>query len=113
MVKRLIFVKLAGIWFVHIPDYPGSPEDLAMVEGADVLCDIIDTDDVGYIVSDISTEPFDDLIIGRNEYTLDFVNTTEDIGANYKLREYKLDVWLCNVVKYLFGEFPVTFYIRV
>jgi hypothetical protein len=29
------------------------------------------------------------------------------------MRELKLDVWLCNVTKYVFGEFPATIYIKV
>lgn len=113
MVKKLQFIKLAGVWFVHIPDYPGDPGDLAMVEGADVLCDILDTNDIGYISAYVSTEPMSPEFSKYSDYTLDFINTTEDFGANYKLREFKLDVWLCNVVTYLFGEFPVTFYIRI
>ena len=41
MEKKLIFVKLAGKWFVLLPDYPGDPMDLEMVSGADTLCETI------------------------------------------------------------------------
>lgn len=116
MEKKLNFIKLAGKWFVHLPDYPGHYSDLEMVLGADVLCDMIDTLDIGYITATISTESKESNFVTK-EYVLDFVNSTvsngEQDGANYRLREWKLDVWLCNVTKYIFGEFPVTIYIRV
>lgn len=112
MIKELNFVKLANRWYAQIPDFPGDTADLEMVEGADVLCDMLDPSD-GIIKATLSDEPFDDLQIPSAEYTLDFVNSTEDIGANYRCREYKLDVWLCNVTKYVFEEFPLTIYIRV
>ena len=116
MEKKLTFVKLAGKWFVHLPDYPGHYSELEMVLGADVMCDMIDTLDTGYITATISTEPKESNFTIK-EYVLDFVNSTvsngEQDGANYRLREWKLDVWLCNVTKYVFGEFPATIYIRV
>lgn len=116
MEKKLNFVKLAGKWFVRLPDYPGHYSDLEMVLGADVMCDMIDTHDIGYITVIVSTEPSENQFTTK-EYTLDFVNSTtsngEQDGANYRMREYKLDVWLCNVTKYVFGEFPATIYIRV
>lgn len=116
MEKKLNFIKLAGKWFVHLPDYPGHYSELEMVLGADVMCDMIDTHDIGYITVIVDTEPSENHFTAR-EYTLDFVNSTtsngEQDGANYRMREFKLDVWLCNVTKYVFGEFPATIYIRV
>ena len=116
MEKKLTFIKLAGKWFIHLPDYEGHYSELEMVLGADVLCDMIDTFDTGYITATISTEPKESNFTTK-EYVLDFVNSTvsngEQDGANYRLREWKLDVWLCNVTKYVFGEFPATIYIRI
>ena len=116
MEKKLKFIKLAGSWFVHLPDYPGHYSELEMVLGADVMCDMIDTFETGNITVTVSDEPSDSIFSTR-EYILDFVNSTtsngEQDGANYRLREYKLDVWLCNVTKYVFGEFPATIYIVV
>jgi hypothetical protein len=116
MEKKLNFVKLAGRWFVRLSDYPGHYSDLEMVLGADVMCDMIDTFETGNITVTVSDEPFDSMFSTR-EYILDFVNSTtsngEQDGANYRMREYKLDVWLCNVTKYVFGEFPATIYIVV
>ena len=116
MEKKLNFVKLAGKWFVHLPNYPGHYSELEMVLGADVMCDMIDTHDIGYITVIVSTEPSENQFTTK-EYTLDFVNSTtsngEQDGANYRMREFKLDVWLCNVTKYVFGKFPATIYIKI
>lgn len=116
MTKKLKFIKLAGKWFVHLPNYPGHYLDLEMVLGADVMCDMIDTFETGSIAVTVSTEPKESNFTTK-EYVLDFVNSTvsngEQDGANYRLREWKLDVWLCNVAKYVFGEFPATIYIRL
>ena len=116
MEKKLNFVKLAGKWFVHLPDYPGHYSELEMVLGADVMCDMIDTFETGSIAVTVSDEPFDS-IFNTREYILDFVNSTtsngEQDGANYRMREFKLDIWLCNVTKYVFGKFPATIYIKI
>ena len=117
MEKKLNFIKLAGSWFVHLPNYPGHYSELEMVLGADVMCDMIDTFETGNIAVTISDKPFENTNFTTKTYILDFVNSTisngEQDGANYRLLEYKLDMWLCNVTKYVFGEFPATFYIRV
>ena len=45
MIKnKLNFVRLSNKWFVHISDFPGEVDELEMVDGADPLCDKIDTD---------------------------------------------------------------------
>ena len=114
MEKKLTFIKLAGKWFIHLPDYEGHYSELEMVLGADVLCDMVDTFDIGYITATVSDEPKESNFTTK-EYVLDFVNSTvsngEQDGANYRLREWKLDVWLCNVTKHLFETFPNNFYI--
>lgn len=99
MEKKLTFIKLAGKWFIHLPDYEGHYSELEMVLGADVLCDMVDTFDIGYITATVSDEPKESNFTTK-EYVLDFVNSTvsngEQDGANYRLREWKLDVWLCK-----------------
>lgn len=109
------FVKLANRWYAQLPNYPGKVEDLEMVLGADVLLDIIDSKETGTASLEIYTseEEFTKYNIILPNYTIDFVETTGDDGANYRLREYKHDLWLCNVTKYVFGEFPLTIYIKV
>lgn len=110
MEKEISFVKLAGKWFAHFPDYPKSPDDLEMVMGADVMCEMLDVNNTGFITIHVSDKLFEDLITTR-EYVLDFVDITGDEGAYYKLRNFDLDVWLCNITKYALGYFPQNIYI--
>ena len=58
MEKKLNFIKLAGSWFVHLPNYPGHYSEIEMVLGADVMCDMIDTFDTGSIAVTISDKAF-------------------------------------------------------
>lgn len=51
--KRVSFVKLSNKWFAHIPDFPSEVEELEMVEGADTLCDKLDTNRCGFITVEI------------------------------------------------------------
>lgn len=111
----LKFVKLAGFWFVHLPEYEGDPSDLTMVMGADVLCDMLDKDEDGLVEVFVTTKE-DECTVPP--YIIDFVNSTEGAdgeqdGANYRMRDWKLDLWLCNVTKYVLGEFPATIYIQL
>lgn len=101
MTKDLRFVKLAGIWFAHIPDYPGDPGDLVMVEGADTLCDSLDNGD-GIIDTVIS----DDEDLGG--FKLNFEREECD-GAVYEVNSRL--IWLCSVTKYVFNHFPKTIYV--
>lgn len=42
MRKTFEFVKVGGVQFYWWPDYDGTPEELAMVGGADELLDSLD-----------------------------------------------------------------------
>lgn len=42
MRKTFEFVKVGGVWFYWWLDYDGTPEELAMVGGADELLDSLD-----------------------------------------------------------------------
>ena len=72
MEKKLNFIKLAGKWFVHLPDYPGHYSELEMVLGADVMCDMIDKFDTGHITVTVSDELVTssdyDLLLGKVTY---------------------------------------------
>lgn len=92
MAKVLNFVKLAKQWFVMLPDYEGSVGDLQMICGADLLLESIGGSLVRAEISD---------------YTLTLIEG-DDVGATYEVvgPKFKGTIWLCNVTKYIFGEFP-------
>lgn len=117
MERKLVFVKLAGRWFVHLPDYSGVPDDLEMVCGADSFCEQLDKHKTGLLTVYVGTEPK----ISRftlQEYVFEFDAYSEwsgEIdGATYRLKsDPDFEIWLCNVTKQVFGEFPKTIYVRL
>jgi hypothetical protein len=113
MEKKLKFIKMtADGWYVQLPNYEGHVSDLQMVAGADTLCELI-ANDLTEITVTISDEPFENTNFSTRQFQLEFINSTGEEGANYRLESLQLDVWLCNVTKYVFGEFPATIYIRL
>ena len=106
---NLNFVKLANRWYAHIPDFPESIDELQMVDGADTLCELLDNDEDGIVktIISINEEPQN-----GEYYTLEFINSTGDYGANYHVSgKIDMDIWLCNVTKYIFNNFPVKIYL--
>ena len=110
MEKKLIFVKLAGRWFVLLPDYPGDPMDLEMVSGADVLCETLDEYKNGFISVTVSNGK---CVKSTLFNVLNCKEVYEEIGATYVKQDSDMEVWLCAVTKYVFGKFPETIYIRL
>ena len=86
----------------------GPQEDLEMVDGADEFLDVLTTDGL-YVTLDVSLE--------GNQYMhcLKLVKHDE-IGGTYEVTNhgrFDKDVWLCNVVHYLFGEHPEFIYFNI
>lgn len=109
MKKKLTFEKWEnGKWFVVLPNYDGDQEDLEMVDGADTFLDYL-TEDGLYVNVDVSLkDTLDDSII------LNLVSHDE-IGGTYQVENlpgFNHDIWLCNVVHFIFGEHPEMFYIK-
>lgn len=99
-----------GRWYVDLPEWEGPKSALEMVMGADTMLDIL-SEGEGEVTLEMSTEPIDkgDL--------LTFLYETPDFGegAYYHMEsylglEFNLDVWLCDVTKFVFGEFPKNIY---
>ena len=99
-----------GRWFVVLPDYDGDQEDLEMVDGADTFLDFL-TEDGLYVTVDVNLED-----AGDDSIVLKLV-THDEIGGTYQVENCdgfsNKDVWLCNVVHYLFGEHPNMLYFKV
>lgn len=98
-----------GRWFVVLPEYDGDQEDLEMVDGADKFLDILTTDDL-YVNLDVNLEE------DPNMYHLHLVNHNE-IGGTYEVMDHgrflHKDIWLCNVMHYLFGKHPEDIWFKV
>lgn len=93
-------------WYIDLPKWEGKKEDLEMVEGADILMDIIAQDESVVDVT-ISTSYFPEV-----EFTLDFRRFDRG-GAWYQAKGqyHTFEVWLCEVTEFLFGNFPNKLYI--
>ena len=123
MICRLTFIKIAGGWYVHLPDYDGNIGDLEMVSGADSLCYELDTDNDGVVNVVVSED--NDYVEGnfKWDYVLDFIMSTvgddgKVSGAHYNVYDDKnltqtKQIWLCNVAKTIFKKFPATIYIKM
>ena len=95
-----------GRWFVVLPDYDGDQEDLEMVDGADTLLDFLSTDGL-YVMVNVSLEEKAGYSVQLNLVAHDVIGGTYHVQ---NLEGFNQDVWLCNVVHYLFGEHPETIY---
>jgi len=94
-------------WYVDLPEWKGSKEDLEMVMGADVMLDFISNFKKD-IKLDIST--YND----NYKYKLVLIEKLETGGANYHFIYDDLNfiVWLCDVTLFVFKSFPQTIYIN-
>lgn len=93
-------------WYIVLPKWEGSKEDLEMVCGADTLLDILSQgENLVYItVSESQYEGY--------KYMLAF-NKEEAGGVWYDLvsLDFSFEVWLCSVTKSIFGDrFPEKLY---
>lgn len=95
-----------GRWYIDLPDYPGPKADLEMVAGADTMLDVI-ADGANEIALTVSEEPFK----GAEKLRLIKEYANSDGGGDYILEVYKgkvinHEMWLCEVVRYIFGKMP-------
>ena len=105
------FYKTGNSWYIDIPDYPGPKADLQMVAGADTMLDIMagNQNCIELLVSEVPVPSFDELIkLDKNDL---------GSGAYYSMKTYKgkelnKEMWLCDVAKYLFGDFPERIFIK-
>lgn len=114
MQKKFRFNKdEMNMWFIDLPEWTGSKSDLQMVLGADNMLDIIAQGD-DTVTLYLSTEPFN----GANVLTWlsDGIPGDATVGGGmYRLHQYKgivfdLDMWLCDVTRFVFGDMPKLIY---
>ena len=111
-MKTLDFEKTTeGRWYVVLPEWTGTKADLEMVMGADMMLDIYaqGEDKVSLSASESEAPGYD--ILGIIE-----VCSTVTGGAYYQIGkingiDYDFKVWLCDVTKFVFGDFPDTLFL--
>ena len=98
-----------GRWYVILPEYDGDQEDLEMVGGADTFLEYL-TENGLYVTVDVSQED-------TTKHPIKLKLVAHDvIGGTYQVENFDgfhQEVWLCNVVHFIFGEHPENIYIMV
>ena len=98
-----------GRWYVDLPEWEGSIDELEMVSGADTFLEILSQGEQTVNVT-LSTVPFDKC------ERIDLLRTDENIGGGWYLLktymglDFDIEMWLCDVTKFVFGELPITIY---
>ena len=98
-----------GRWYVILPEYDGDQKDLEMVGGADTFLENL-TGNGLYVTVDVSLED-------TTKHPIKLKLVAHDvIGGTYQVENFDgfhQEVWLCNVVHFIFGEHPENIYIMV
>lgn len=106
-MKLRFYKEEDGRWYVDLPEWEGEKADLEMVAGADMMLDILSIfgDNVWL---KLEKEPFE----GSQEMSR-CTHTPVCSGSYYWLEDYTLEIWLCDVTKFVFGDFPDSIYYQV
>jgi len=106
-IRKFKFEREGNQWFVILPEWTGAKSELEMVMGADTMLDILAQGENEVYIT-ISEEPITD-----SKFMLTYLEGLEG-GGLYKLTSelYTFEVWLCHVVKFIYGYIPTTLYIR-
>ena len=111
-MKELRFVKENGRWYIDIPEWEGTKEELEMVSGADDLLDYF-AKGKDSIVLEVG-ETYDH--ITKMEGSIMLTKQKDlDNGADYTvINNHDIPkIWLCDVTKYVYGYMPKELYIQV
>jgi hypothetical protein len=109
--KEFTFVKDHGKWYIDLPEYDGSRDDLRMVSGADTWLDMLSNNGTSV-----------DLRISLDQPLANCLDRMLQIpvigGAFYKAKKYNGKkanhmMWLCPVTLFVFGKYPNVIYYEV
>lgn len=101
----------SGKWFVDLPQWNGDKSDLEMVLGADILLNIISN-------NESRVKLFCDINYFDNAEIIELVSLGKDEGGGYYfIKKYEsktlnLDLWICDVIKFVFGTIPNRIYFK-
>ena len=115
-MKIYRFYKDEYGWFVDLPEWEGNRFDLQMVSGADTFLELLAQGENVVFVT-LSTKPFEDCDVLEFEYYGRLESWELGEGGWYRLMSYQgqsydLSMWLCDVTKYVFGDFPDRIYFK-
>jgi len=112
MREKFRFYKAdSGRWYIDLPGWNGSIDELEMVQGADTMLDRVS----GY-TNECILEMSDEAFEGAD--TIQLVSDLSDSvgGGDYIMKSYKGEdiehhMWLCAVTVQVFGILPAVIYV--
>lgn len=110
-MRKLTFNKeIENRWYVDLPEWEGSKADLEMVSGADSMLEILAQGDDSVTLY-MDTEYHDGFeILHFNKLAVELGNGAYYTMEKYQGIEFDLEMWLCDVTKFVFDEFPPKLY---
>jgi hypothetical protein len=112
-IKKLKFNKEDdGTWYIDLPGWTGNKADLMMVSGADTLLDLL-AENKRSVVLLASLEQF------ANAFVLSLARLGESEGGGHYFiaalgdKIINLEVWLCDVTRFVFGFIPGHIFLSV
>lgn len=109
MIQKVKFYKeKSGRWYIDLPEWEGTKEDLEIVLGADELMNLLAQGD-----DEIYVQIGDEKFPGANQMIMVEMGSIDMGGAWYLVPsigqiEFNLRLWICDVTKFIFGQFPET-----
>lgn len=104
-MKNFKFELVENRWYVVLPEWKGSKDELEMVCGADTMLDILAQGN-SIVYMTISEKEYEGY-----KFCLEYKEDMAE-GGLYSLvsKEYNFEVWLCHVTKFVFGYLPKKLY---
>jgi hypothetical protein len=110
-------------WYIDLPEFPGMKAELEMVEGADTMLDLFlqmyGAEGSDKISLQISLEPVDGFGVLEKIISTEKDETVLVVGGGYYILksyegfEYNIEMWLCEVTRYVFGGMPEKIYFKI
>jgi len=100
--QNFLFYKEDNRWYVDLPEWEGSKEDLEMVEGADLLLEILSNGN-----SDVTVKFTDEPTPFPEFHTLTHIG---DGYYNNNAWHGPSTIWLCHVTEFVIGKYPKFIY---
>jgi len=104
-----------GDWYIDLPEWEGDKSALQMVLGADTMLELM-AGEKNEVKIKFSDEPFD-VCAKMNKEEDGYQGILEYGGAMYVVIQHDIPnipfyhrLWLCDVVKFIFGEMPDVIY---
>jgi hypothetical protein len=99
-------------WYIDLPEWKGTQEDLQMVAGADILLDKFSNNATEVTVE--LSDRYKDRLNGGNYALLKLERTfTKGQGGGGDYKYQGESIWLCDVTKFIFKKFPLYIVFRV